>query len=88
VLEKISTISNRMNSSLIQEFNQFIADNRKSYSYKKNNLKALILFSRKLAPTVTFYDIQKITLILGIYSPVKFLKYTEKIIFYNLNILD
>ena len=61
-LDKVSTIPNRMNSSLIQEFNQFIADNRKSYSYKKNNLKALILFSRKLAPTVTFYDIQKVTL--------------------------
>lgn len=60
VLEKISTVPNRMNSSLIQEFYQFMADNRKSDSYKKNNLKALlILFSHDLAPNVTFYDIQK-----------------------------
>jgi integrase/recombinase XerD len=59
VLEKISTIPNPVNSSLIEEFYQFITDNRKSDSYKKNNLKALILFSHELAPNVTFYDIQK-----------------------------
>jgi integrase/recombinase XerD len=59
VLEKISTISNPVNSSLIQEFHQFMADNRKSDSYKKNNLKALILFSHELGRNVTFYDIQK-----------------------------
>jgi hypothetical protein len=60
VLEKISTIANPVNSSLIQEFYQFMIDNRKSDGYKKNNLKALILFSHELAPNVTFYDIQKI----------------------------
>ena len=59
VLEKISTISNPINSSLIQEFYQFMVNNRKSDSYKKNNLKALILFSHELAPNVTFYDVQK-----------------------------
>jgi hypothetical protein len=37
-----------------------MTDNRKSDGYKKNNLKALILFSYELAPNVTFYDIQKI----------------------------
>jgi hypothetical protein len=35
VLEKISTISNPVNSSLIQEFYQFMTDNRKSDSYKQ-----------------------------------------------------
>jgi integrase/recombinase XerD len=59
VLEKISTIPNPVNSSLIQEFYQFKTDNRKSDSYKKNNLKALVLFSHELPPDVTFYDIQK-----------------------------
>ena len=59
VMEKISTISNPVNSSLLQEFYQFMADNRKSDSYKKNNLKVLILFSHELAPNITFYDIQK-----------------------------
>jgi hypothetical protein len=34
-LGKISTISNPIKSSLIQEFYQFMADNRKSDSYKK-----------------------------------------------------
>ncbi len=59
VLEKISTISNPVNSSLTQEFYQFMVDNRNSDSYKKNNLKALILFSHELGPDVTFYDVQK-----------------------------
>ena len=35
------------------EFYQFMTDNRKSDSYKKNNLKALILFSHELRPNVT-----------------------------------
>ena len=59
VLEKISTVPNPTNSSLIQEFYQFMTDNRKSDSYKKNNLKALILFGYELAPNITFYDVQK-----------------------------
>ena len=37
-----------------------MTDNRISDGYKKNNLKALILFSYELAPNLTFYDIQKI----------------------------
>jgi hypothetical protein len=45
VLDKISRISDTVNSSWIQEFYQFMIDNRNSDSYKKNNLKALILFS-------------------------------------------
>jgi hypothetical protein len=36
-----------------------VADNRESDSYKKNNLKALILFSHELVPNATFYDVQK-----------------------------
>jgi hypothetical protein len=59
VLDKISTVPNPVNSSLIQEFYRFMAHNRNSDSYKKNNPKALILFSHELAPSVTFYDIQK-----------------------------
>lgn len=59
VLEKISSIANPVNSSLIQEFYHYMVDNRKSDSYKKNYLKALALFSHELAPNVTFYDIQK-----------------------------
>ena len=58
VLEKISTVPNLIDSSLIQEFYQFMTDNRKSDNYKKNNLKALMRFSHELAPNVTLYDIQ------------------------------
>jgi hypothetical protein len=53
VLDKISTVPNPVNSSLIQEFYQFMADNRKSDSYKKNNLKTLILFSHEFGPNIT-----------------------------------
>jgi hypothetical protein len=59
VLEKISSISNPVNSSLVQEFDRFMVDNSNSNRYKKNNLKALILFSHELGPNITFYDIQK-----------------------------
>jgi hypothetical protein len=45
VLDKVSSIANPVNSSLIQEFYQYMVDNRKSDSYKKDNLKALITFS-------------------------------------------
>jgi integrase/recombinase XerD len=59
VLDKVFSIPNSVNSSLIKEFHQFMTDNRKSDSYKKNNLKTLVLFSHGLAPNITFYDIQK-----------------------------
>jgi hypothetical protein len=36
-----------------------MADNRESDSYKKNNLKALILFSNEPGPNTTLYDVQK-----------------------------
>ena len=52
VLDKVSTIPNPVNSSLIQEFYQFMVDSRKSDSYKKNNLKALILFSARNLPEI------------------------------------
>jgi hypothetical protein len=58
VLEKISTVPNLIDSSVVQEFYQFMVDNRKSDSYKKNNLKALMQFSHELAPNVILYDIQ------------------------------
>jgi serine acetyltransferase len=58
VLDKVSAIRNPVNSLLIQEFYQYIVGNRKSDRYKKNNLKALVLFSQELAPNITFYDIQ------------------------------
>ena len=43
VLQKISTVSNTVNSSSIQDFYQFMTDNRKSDSYKKNTLSTVPL---------------------------------------------
>lgn len=37
VLDKVTSMANPVNSSLIQEFYQYISDNRKSDSYKKKN---------------------------------------------------
>jgi serine acetyltransferase len=68
VLHKVSAIRNPVNSLLIQEFYQYIVGNRKSDSYKKNNLKALVLFSQELAPNITFYDIQNKEKILELLS--------------------
>ena len=36
-----------------------MADNRELDSYKKNNLKALILFSHEPVPNSTLYGVQK-----------------------------
>jgi hypothetical protein len=36
-----------------------MADNRESDSYKKSNLKSLILFSHEPVPNATFYDVQR-----------------------------
>jgi len=51
---KISTLTHPTNSLLIQEFYQFmVIDNRNSVGCKKNNPKALILFSHEPAPNVS-----------------------------------
>ena len=72
MLDKISTISNTINSSLIQEFYQFMVDNRNSDSYKKNNLKVLILFGNELAPNVTFYDIPPVMRSSSMFAAVRY----------------
>ncbi|MDQ3969363.1 MAG: hypothetical protein M3275_13330 [Thermoproteota archaeon] len=59
VLDKASSIANPVNSSSIQEFYQYMVDNRKPDSYKKNNLKTLVFFNQELPPNITFYDIQR-----------------------------
>jgi hypothetical protein len=48
VLEKISTVPNPANCSLMQEFNQFMVDNRRSDSYEKNDLRLLYLLAMNL----------------------------------------
>ena len=46
MLEKVSAVPSPINEDLIEEFYQFMVDNRKSDGYKKNSLKALMLFSQ------------------------------------------
>jgi len=59
VLDKVPAIPDPVNSSSIQEFYQFMVHNHKSDGHKKNNLKALILFSHELAPNITFYYVKR-----------------------------
>jgi hypothetical protein len=58
VLEKISPISNCNNSSLIQEFCQFMVDNRKSDRYKKI-IARLWFFSAKSLVLISPFTISK-----------------------------
>jgi hypothetical protein len=43
VLDKASSIANPVNSLLLQEFYQYMMDNRKSDSYKKNLISIFFL---------------------------------------------
>ncbi len=52
MLEKVSAVPSPINEELIEEFYQFMVANRKSGGYKKNNLKALMLFSHELPSNV------------------------------------
>jgi hypothetical protein len=68
VLDKVSSIANPVNSLLLQEFYQYMVDNRKSDSYKKNNLKALVLFSYELAPNINCFTVFETEKVADIWS--------------------
>jgi len=52
ILEKVSAVPSPINEKLIEEFYQFMVDNRKSGGYKKNNPKAPMLFIHELPSNV------------------------------------
>jgi EAL domain-containing protein (putative c-di-GMP-specific phosphodiesterase class I) len=57
-INKISSVPNPTNCTIIQEFSEYMKENGSS-EHHQNNLKALIAFAKFLGLHVTFHDIQK-----------------------------
>ena len=57
--QKIMSMPNSLNSTLLSEFFQYMKSNGASESHQNNNLKALISFAYFLGPNVSFYDIKQ-----------------------------
>src|ERR1700704_423771 len=58
-INKISSVPNPTNCTILQEFSEYMKENGSSEHHQNNNLKALIAFAKFLGPHVTFHDIQK-----------------------------
>ena len=58
-INKISSVPNPTNSTIIQEFSKYMKENGSSEHHQNNNLKAIIAFASFLGSHTTFYDIQK-----------------------------
>jgi hypothetical protein len=58
-INKISSVPNSTNSTIIQEFSKYMKENGSSEHHQNNNLKAVIAFARFLGSHPTFYNIQK-----------------------------
>ena len=58
-IDKISSVPNPTNSTIIQEFSKYMKENGSSEHHQNNNLKAIIAFASFLGSHTTFYDIQK-----------------------------
>ncbi len=58
-INKISSVPNSTNSTIIQEFSEYMKENGSSEHHQNNNLKAIIAFASFLGSHTTFYDIQK-----------------------------
>ena len=58
-INKISSVPNPTNSTIIQEFSEYMKGNGSSEHHQNNNLKAVIAFTKFLGPHITFHDIQK-----------------------------
>lgn len=46
VLSKVKDIENKANAALVDEFYSFMKSNGTSESYRKNNIKAVIIFAK------------------------------------------
>jgi hypothetical protein len=53
------SIPNSINSTLLNEFFQYMKSNDASESHQNNNSKALIYFAHFLGPNFSFYDIKQ-----------------------------
>jgi hypothetical protein len=58
-INKISSVPNSTNSTIIQEFSEYMKENGSSEHHQNNNLKAIIAIASFLGSHTTFYDIQK-----------------------------
>ena len=58
-IKKIESIPNSINSTLLNEFFQYMKSNGASESHQNNNLKVLNSFAHFLGPNVSFYDIKQ-----------------------------
>jgi integrase/recombinase XerD len=59
-IKQITTaVSNPVNSSLINDFYQYMKSNGSSERHQNNNLKAIIAFGKFIGPKVTFYDLKR-----------------------------
>ena len=57
-ISKIATVPNNTNSTLIDEYYQYIKTNGVSERHQNNSLKMVIAFANSLGKDITFYDIK------------------------------
>lgn len=55
-VSKITTIPNKVNSSLVSEFYHYLKNIDASERHQNNSLKSIIVHSHYLGPNTTFYD--------------------------------
>jgi hypothetical protein len=58
-VNKITTLSNSVNASIIDEFYQYMRSTGTSEHHQNNSLKVVIAFAKFLGSDTTFYDIQR-----------------------------
>src|SRR5437667_419137 len=63
-LDRIPSLENQVNASLIFEFHEYLKKEQTSETWQNNNLKTLVHFCETMAvklrhPDLTFYDINK-----------------------------
>jgi|SRR5215831_207769 len=56
-INKICSVSNLTNSTIIREFSEYMKWNGASEHHQNNNLKAVIAFAKFVGPHSTFYDL-------------------------------
>ena len=58
-VNKIQSVPNHINSTIIDDFHQYMKSNGSSEHHQNNNLKVAIAFAKFLGTDITFYDVNK-----------------------------
>lgn len=58
-VSKISSVSNSVNSELIDDFHEYMKNKGASERHQNNNLKVMIAYAKFLGPDISLYNIQK-----------------------------